>query len=205
MATTFRRIGIRNVADAALFLISDWQNLRGMNNCLLYGVGIFGANASGGVGGSPYNTSLSYNTTDSLTGTLLNIAPSSSFQANGELPVSTNFTPTKGYVYVAYGNADGASAQRVFQNSAISQQNPQTWKSYVADGAMWIGDTPTRRLFWQNNGTATSTLDIQSMANISLSPNPSNPNVVGSNFSGTYQETEQLFAPPPAPFAPLPA
>jgi len=198
MATSFRRIGITSVESAALFLVSDWQNLRGMNNCLLYGVGIFGANSSGGAAGSPYNANLAYNTSDFLTGTNVGSAPVSSFQANGAVASVTNAPPTRGYVYVAYGNADGASAQRVFRNSTITQQNLQTWKSYVADGAMWIGDTPSRRLFWQNNGTATSALDIQSMANISLSPNPVNPNVVGSNFSSTYNEG-LIFTPSPTP------
>lgn len=191
MATTFRKIGIRNVQDAATFLVTDWQNLRGMNNCLLYGVGIFGANSSGGAGGSPYNTNLGYNTTDSLTGTSVSTASSSSFQTNGEVAASTNISPTRGYVYVAYGEADGATAQRVFQSPLINAagKNTQTWKSYVADGAMWIGDTPSRRLFWANSGSITSVLDIQSMANINTNPTPLSPNTAGSNFSTTYLES----------------
>jgi len=197
MATAFRRIGIRNVQDAALFLVTDWQNLRGMNNCMLYGTGIWGANSSGGDEGSPYNASLPYNTTDILTGTSIASAPATSFQENGEVATNTDAPPSRGYVYVTYGNADGASAQRVFQSQSVTEKNVQTWKSYITDGSMWIGDTPARRLFWSNSGL-TAAFTIRSMTNISALSNPFSPNVAGSNFGEVYGEAVS-FLPPPGP------
>jgi hypothetical protein len=196
MAMNHRRIGIRSTADAGLFLISDWVNLSGMNNCLMYGVGCWAANSAGGANASPYNTFISYNDTDTITGGSVSTAASSAFQANGEVAASTTKSPSRGYVFVMYGNADGASAQRVFQASGVTE-NTQTWKSYIAHNAMWVGDTPTKRMFFNNNGLATAqSLELTTMGSIALPSVPNSPNIVGTNFATTYTETVSQSQPP---------
>jgi hypothetical protein len=196
MAMNHRRIGIRSTADAGLFLITDWVNLSGMNNCLMYGVGCWGANSAGGANASPYNSNIAYNVNDSLSGTSVGVAAPSTFQANGAVLTSSDFSPSRGYVFVMYGNADGASAQRVFQNSG-AVENTQTWKSYVAHNAMWVGDTPTKRLFFVNGSITAQALDITTMGDIAVPSVPGSPNAVGTNFGTTYTETQSV-APPPA-------
>jgi hypothetical protein len=195
------------MADAGLFLVSDWVNLSGMNNCLMYGVGCWGANSAGGANASPYNASIAYSTTDGLSGTAVTNAPASSFQDNGELVTASNNPPTLGYIYVPFGNADGASAQRVFQVGGVTE-NTQTWKSYIAHNAMWVGDTPEKRLFFRNSGGAVAqALDLASMGNLSTSPTPSNSvAIVGTNFASTYTEgiaASPTPTPTPTPFGPV--
>ena len=196
MAMNHKLIGIRSSADAGLFLVSDWVNFSGMNNCLMYGVGCWAANSAGGANASPYNTSIAYSTTDSLTTTSVSSASAAAFQANGEVATSTTKSPSRGYVYVMYGNADGASAQRVFQVGGVTE-NVQTWKSYVAHNAMWVGDTPTKRLFFNNSGGAVAqALDLTSMGSIFVSPSPGNPTIVGTNTATTYNESIGASQPP---------
>ena len=189
-----RRIGIRSSADAALFLVSDWVNLSGMNNSLMYGVGCWGANSSGGADASPYNSDIIYGgAEDDISNVVVTNAPSSSFQENGDINFSTARPPTYGYVFVTYGNAIGASAQRVFQagsfTTEIGTQNIQTWKSYIDHNSMWIGDTPSKRLFFYNDGSNVSKLqDLTTNGDINETSNPTNPLIVGTNFSSQYTE-----------------
>jgi hypothetical protein len=54
---------------------------------------------------------------------------------------------------------------------------------------MWVGDTPTKRLFFVNGSITAQALDITTMGDIAAISVPGGPNVVGTNFGTTYTET----------------
>ena len=141
-----QRYGVRSENDVVNFLANEWLDKRGMGNCLLYGLGVWSNNAAGSV--SPSTIAITINSPDSISGsTEASISPTE-WTATGTLPATTLLSPTLGCIWIVNQKGSGGAdrfSQRLFTEVLPANSESSTWKSYVDIGAMWIGDTPSRR------------------------------------------------------------
>lgn len=185
-----KKIGIRNEADVIAFLSTDWLRMGGNNNCMMYGVGMWGNN-SGKV--APYSADMTLGNQDVISSTIETAISSAEWTNTGEVYGGTSYRPpSKGYVYFVDGSDPGSGSQRVFQFSGNSgSQERSSWKSYVGLNCMWVGDTVPKRCAWFGTAGSISTLGGL--------PNPSsNPYVPGTNTQ-YGEEITPLPEPPPPP------
>ena len=103
-------------------------------------------NAAGNA--APSTTTITINSPDSISGTTKASISPAEWRATGVLPSSTLLSPTLGCLWIVNEKGSGGadrSSQRLFTEVPDANAESSTWKSYVDIGAMWIGDTISRR------------------------------------------------------------
>jgi hypothetical protein len=182
--------GVRNATDVLSFLANEWLDYRGMNNCLLYGLGVWQSNSGGN--NAPYLGNVTLGATDSITGTAEAAISATEWKANGVLATTTNSSPTVGRIWIvnSVGNGLDAGADSILNfKTGPTDTNAvtSTWKSTIGVGAMWIGDTPAKRSIWAGAGVGSTSYD-NTFSGKTLLPSPTgNPRIPGTTT--TYQET----------------
>lgn len=194
LPSTVQRYGVRNATDVVSFLTNEWLDRRGMNNCLLYGIGVWQNNAAGNT--APFSTPLTVNATDSITGTVEASVSTTEWKANGVLPATTSLSPTLGSIWMINGKGTGGAdwqSQRLFSTGADTSWVQSSWKSYIDIGAMWIGDTPAKRCVWSGAGAASAEYPVTLSGRSGTAIPTGLPMIPGT--STTYTETTSASPP----------
>jgi hypothetical protein len=182
--------GVRNATDVTSFLANEWLDKRGMNNCLLYGLGVWQSNSGGS--DAPYSGNVTLGATDSISGAAEAAISTSEWTANGALATTTNLSPTLGRIWIvnSIGSGLDAGADSILNfktTPADTNAVKSTWKSTIGVGAMWIGDTPAKRCVWSGAGVGSTSYGNTFSGKTLLPPPTGNPMIPGSNT--TYLET----------------
>jgi hypothetical protein len=183
-----QRYGIRAstaTTDISNFLKTEWINYNGMNNVLLYASGVYQQAGSS----APYTGNNTVgSSTDSINGTTVNTVSAAQWAANGEVSATSLRAPTVGLYFIvnALGTGANADVTGVFQFPSVPEGNRRksSYNSYMAIGAMWIGDTPWKRQVLYG-GTSTENTLI-GRANL---PNPLTGSPLIAGTGSSYTET----------------
>jgi hypothetical protein len=164
-------------------LKTEWINYNGMNNVLLYASGVYQQAGSS----APYTGNNTVgSSTDSINGTAVNTVSAAQWAANGEVSATSLRAPTVGLYFIvnALGTGDNADVTGVFQFPSVPEGNRRksSYNSYMAIGAMWIGDTPWKRqVFYGGTSTENTLIGRANLSN----PLTGSPLIAGTGSSYT--------------------